>query len=84
MKYLTITLILLAITATACKKSKSQYCYWTADRPGNNDYIWEYTKPSADQVQNFKDTCGCTFTLTETCLPCKPRTDSSGNDFGCE
>lgn len=78
-----MTLALATALTIACKK-KSQYCYYTGKEGNRVVYIWEYNRPSSSQIQQVQDTCFCTLSIQETCLPCKPRTDSSGTDFGCE
>jgi hypothetical protein len=83
MKKLITPLVLVLILAFACKK-KSQYCYYLGKDGNRVVYAWEYNRPSNTQIQQVQDTCFCTLKIEETCLPCKPRTDSSGTDLGCE
>jgi hypothetical protein len=83
MKKFTITIAIITLAVIACKK-KSEYCYYEAMKGNSPIYIWEYNKPSSDQVQKVQDTCSCAVTIKETCLPCKTRTDAGGNDIGCD
>jgi hypothetical protein len=85
MKYLTITLIFLASAAIACKKKKGQYCYYEAIKGSTPIYTWVVTKPSNDEIQKVQDTCRCTVSIKETCVPCEGTiTDGSGNDIDCD
>jgi hypothetical protein len=84
MKKLTIAIAVVTLAAFACKKKSDKYCYYEAMKGTRSIYTWEYNKPSNDQVQKVQDTCYCTVTVKETCLPCKPRTDANGNDIPCD
>ena len=81
MKRITITIAFVAIAAFSCKK-KTKYCYWLGNSGTRLVYVWENSKPTADQIKKVTDTCSCTITLQEKCSSCK--TDGSGNDFDCD
>jgi hypothetical protein len=85
MKHLTITLIILALTAVACKKKTDTYCYYEAMNGSAPVYTWMVYRPTDDQIQKVQDSCRCTVSIKETCVPCNGTiTDGSGNDIACD
>lgn len=85
MKHIFITLMFLALGTVACKKKKDDtYCYYEAMKNGSSIYVWVVYKPTDDQIQKVKDTCRCTFTIKESCVPCNGTiTDQGGVDIAC-
>jgi hypothetical protein len=85
MNKLTITIIVFLIIAIACKKKKDDtFCYYEAMKNGSSIYVWVVYKPTADQIQKVKDTCNCTFTVKESCVPCNGVvTDQGGTAIAC-
>ena len=86
MKYLTITLIILAFSATACKKDKpaGQKCVWNVILNNRVAYEW-LQKPSDLQVKLITDSCSCTIKVNEICFDCNTMvTTSAGVDVQCK
>jgi hypothetical protein len=86
MKHLTITLIILALTATACKKEKQdgQKCVWNVIL--NNQVAYEWLgKPTDFQVKLITDSCSCAIKVNEVCFSCNTTvTTASGIDVQCK
>lgn len=84
MKQLIITLMLLALTAIACKKKKGEYCWNQAIYNGVVIHEWDNNSPASNKVQKFEDSCKCKVTTYSKCVPCDGQhTDINGNDFSC-
>lgn len=84
MKHILITLMFLVLGTVACKKKTDTYCYYEAMKGETPIRTWIVFKPSADEIQKVKDTCRCTFTIKESCVPCNGTiTDQGGTDIAC-
>jgi hypothetical protein len=86
MKSLTITLAVIFLTATACKKDKNesgQKCSWNVIL--NNRVVYEWLdKPSSTQVKKIEDSCSCVVTVNEVCFSCNASvTTAGGIDVPC-
>lgn len=86
MKSLTITLAVLFLTVSACKKDKNesgQKCSWNVIINDRVAYEW-LEKPSLAQIKTIENSCSCTITVNEICFPCSASvTTAGGIDVPC-
>jgi hypothetical protein len=79
-----ITIIFLSTSIFACKKKQDTYCYYEAMKGSNSIYVWVVYKPTNDQIKKVQDSCACTVTIKESCVPCNGTiTDQGGTDIAC-
>jgi hypothetical protein len=79
-----ITITILSTSIFACKKKQDTYCYYEAMKGNTPIYTWIVYKPTTDQIQKVQDTCRCSVTIKESCVPCNGViTDQGGTDIAC-